>query len=32
VAEQYQKQGFNKVSALRGGVEAWKNAGYRVSA
>jgi len=27
VAESYQREGFNNVKALYGGVEAWKQAG-----
>jgi rhodanese-related sulfurtransferase len=28
VAETYLKQGYEKVRALRGGVNAWKESGY----
>jgi rhodanese-related sulfurtransferase len=28
VAEKYQNEGFTNAKALRGGVDAWKKAGY----
>jgi rhodanese-related sulfurtransferase len=28
VAESYKKKGFENVKALKGGVSAWKDAGY----
>jgi rhodanese-related sulfurtransferase len=30
VAESYKKKGFENVKALKGGVSAWKDAGYPV--
>jgi rhodanese-related sulfurtransferase len=30
VAEEYQSKGFMNAKALRGGVDAWKKAGYGV--
>jgi rhodanese-related sulfurtransferase len=32
VAEKYQSKGFKNVTALEGGVNAWKNAGFGVVA
>jgi rhodanese-related sulfurtransferase len=32
VAESYQKKGLTNVTALNGGVQAWKDAGFGVVA
>jgi len=32
VAEEYQAEGFTNAKALKGGVDAWKQAGYGIMA